>query len=91
MRRWRSSVAAHRRDPMQEVDLLLLVEDEMTRNFSSSKQASTLPLACVLALVLTLVGTLAHAIHPRDVQSPTALSSLDQAFSPIGPLTLQAP
>jgi hypothetical protein len=91
MRRWRLSAAARRRDPMQEVDWLLLMEDEMTRNFSSSKQTSTLPLVCVLALVLTLVGTLAHAIHTRDVQSPTALSTIDQAFGVIGPLTLQAP
>jgi len=76
---------------MQEVDLLLLVEDEMTRNLSSSKQTSTLPLACVLALVLTLVGTLAHAIHPRDMHAGATLSSLDHAFGVVGPLTLRAP
>ena len=63
----------------------------MTGNFSSGKQTSKLPLVCLLALLLTLVGTLAHAIHTRDAQSPAALASLDQAFNVIGPLTLQAP
>jgi hypothetical protein len=81
-----------RRDPMREVDLLLLMEDEMTRrNDATNKQASALPLVCLLALLLTLVGTLAHAVGTREHQSGATLSSLDHAFGVFGPLTLQAP
>ena len=70
------------------------MEDEMTRReFRYSKSATTLSLASLLAVPLTLAATLAHAIITLEAHSPVAAASvqLAQALNAIGPLTLQVP
>jgi hypothetical protein len=71
---------------MREIDLILLMEDDMTpRNHPASMQSRTLQIAC-LALLLTLVGIATHAIA-KDV--PQALEA--PVFGMGDALTLGAP
>ena len=60
---------------MLEIDLLLLEDAMMRRNFETDSRAKALQTLCMLFVLTGLLGIFTHAVTQRDVASIAFLPS----------------
>ena len=65
-------------DPMREIDLLLMEEIMMRRNFPTDARARALQTLCLLKLLAALAGMFIHALTHRDVTSIVSVPALHE-------------
>ena len=70
-------------DPMREIDLLLMEDIMMCRNFPTDTRAKVAQTLCMLAVLAALGGMFVHALTHKDATSlvaapPLSTSPIDQ-------------
>jgi hypothetical protein len=63
-------------DPMREIDLLLMEEIMMRRNFPTDARARALQTLCMLVVLAAVTGMFIHALRHRDATSIVSVPAL---------------